>query len=69
VEIAIDKFDDYIQWGRYLFRAVKIRSIANRELEKQNKLKDGIFPNEMYLLYLGAPEKVITSNQAKEYMA
>jgi len=46
-----ENYDDLIQWSRYLFRTVKIRSIADRELDKQNKIKDGIFPNEMFLLY------------------
>ena len=50
-----ENYDDLIQWSRYLFRTVKIRSIADRELDKQNKIKDGIFPNEMFLLYFSLP--------------
>ena len=43
--------EDLVQWSRYLFRTVKVKSIADRELSKQNGMKNGIYPNEMYLLY------------------
>jgi hypothetical protein len=41
--------ENIFKWSRYLYRTCKLRDISFKEFDKN--YKEGIYPNEMYLLY------------------